>query len=118
LPARWDALAPFNDTAKPILPESTLPRWPAEQRTNTNMNTVWLYTLLRVAEWYLPAAVSGLQSIMAKYKLDHREVSKDPTTMAGAGNFVADVWVKFGQQVREHLALLLCPLFSLTKWHL
>jgi hypothetical protein len=69
------------------------------------MNTVWLYTLLRVAEWYLPAAVPGLQSTMAKFKLDHREVSKDPTTMAGAGNFVADVWVKFGQQVRQHPAL-------------
>jgi hypothetical protein len=45
---RWDALAPFNDTAKTILPAAALPRQPAPARTNANMNTVWMFTLLRV----------------------------------------------------------------------
>jgi hypothetical protein len=80
------------------------------------MNTVWLYALLRVAEWYLPVAVPGLQSTMAKYKLDHREVSKDPTTMAGAGNFVADVWVKFGQQVRDIRCCRCARIYAVSRW--
>ncbi|WIA15446.1 hypothetical protein OEZ85_002092 [Tetradesmus obliquus] len=94
----WDALAPFNDTAKTILPAATLPRQPPTARTNSNMNTVWMFTLLRLCEWFLPAAVPGMRSFMVNFMIDPNFTAKDTGNMRGMGNYVADVWIKHALQ--------------------
>lgn len=104
---RWDALASFNDTASTILPEASLPRQPSTASNNKNVNTVWMFTLLRVTEWFLPAAVPGINATMTKYGLDTSYVTPDKSTMAGIGNFVGSLWVQHGLQVC-HNAVINC----------
>lgn len=93
----WDALAPYNTTAKPILATAAIPRQPAKARTNANMNTAVAYALLRLSEAYLPDAVPGLLAKFARWKLDPNNKAQGTTTPAGIGNKVAAAWIKAGQ---------------------
>lgn len=105
----WDALASFNDTAKPILEAATLPRQSPAKRTIANMNTVLCYTLLRVSEWFLPGAVPGIRSSMVLFQLNPDVVTMDTNTMPGIGNHVADVWIKYALEVCPQLLALALP---------
>jgi hypothetical protein len=94
----WDALAPYNTTAKPILAAAAIPRQPASARTNANMNTAVAYALLRLTEAYLPDAVPGLLAKFRRWKLDPMNKAQGTTTPAGIGNKVAAAWIKYGQE--------------------
>jgi hypothetical protein len=64
------------------------------------MNTVWMYTLVRLCEWFLPAAVPGVKSFMVNFELDPNvKTTVDTTTMLGIGNYVAAAWIKHALQV-------------------
>jgi hypothetical protein len=92
----WDAMAPFNTSAKPILKAAAVPRQPASKRTNAYMNTVIAFCLQRISKAYLPEAVPGLRKKMVSWKLNPDDMSLDINTAPGLGNYVADIWTKYG----------------------
>jgi len=92
----WDAMAPFNTTAKPILKAAAVPRQPASKRTNAYMNTVIAFCLQTICKAHLPEAVPGLRKKMMSWKLNVDDMSRDINTAPGLGNYIADIWAKYG----------------------
>jgi hypothetical protein len=64
------------------------------------MNTVWMFALVRLCQWFLPAAVPGVKSFMVDFQLDPNVTTVETKTMPGVGNYVADAWIKNALQVR------------------